>query len=40
MGLLHKSQIPKPEELLAAEEDQADEETKDLSSDDAKKRAK
>mmetsp|Transcript_3298 Transcript_3298/g.3862 ORF Transcript_3298/g.3862 Transcript_3298/m.3862 type:complete len:324 (-) Transcript_3298:297-1268(-) len=40
LGMLHKSNIPKPEDLLAEEADQADEETKDLSSDDAKKRAK
>jgi len=42
MGLLHKTQIPKPDDLQEnAEEgeDQAEEETKDLSSDDAKKRA-
>ena len=37
-GLLHKSNIPKPDELLSDEDD--NEETKDLSSDDAKKRAK
>jgi len=41
MGMLHKSNIPKQEDLINAEDedDQANEETKDLSSDDAKKRA-
>lgn len=41
MGMLHKSNIPKQEDLVNAddEDDQANEETKDLSSDDAKKRA-
>lgn len=42
MGLLHKTQIPKPDDLKENPEDgddQAEEETKDLSSDDAKKRA-
>lgn len=43
MGLLHKSNIPTPEDLEDAQgddaDDQAEEETKDLSEDDAKKRA-
>jgi ribosomal protein S1 len=39
-GLLHKSNIPKPDELLEEDDEHAEEETKDLSSDDAKKRAK
>jgi len=40
-GLLHKTNIPKSEDIEENEdgEDQANEETKDLSSDDAKKRA-
>jgi len=38
-GLLHKSNIPKPDDLVD-EDDDENEETKDLSSDDAKKRAK
>lgn len=40
VGLLHKSNIPKPEELQQEEEDKemANEETKDLSSDDAAKK--
>lgn len=39
LGLLHKSNIPKPEDLQQEEDDKmADEETKDLSSDDAAKK--
>ena len=37
LGLLHKSNIPRQEDLAEAS-DQAEEETKDLSSDDAKKK--
>ena len=40
LGLLHKSNIPKPEDLEGDDADQDDEETKDPSSDEAKKRAK
>ena len=40
LGLLHKSNIPRPEDLEGDDAEQDDEETKDPSSDEAKKRAK
>ena len=41
LGLLHKTQIPAPDDVVmnAEDGDQDDEETKDPSSDEAKKRA-